>query len=598
MANDRLQKLRAQMEQHEMDAYYIPSSDFHDSEDVEAYFGCRAFISGFTGSAGVMVVTKDFSGLWTDGRYFVQAKKQLKGQDTELMQMGNEGVPTIFEFLEEHLPEGGTLGMDGRVVNTEAGRAFMKILEKKHASVSVQYDLVGEIWSERPKLTVPRVWVLGTEYTGEDAKSKIGRLRKEMDACGATHHILSSLDDIAWLLNIRMDPVNGNVLPAAHMIIEENDIRLFMNSSRFDSALSGYMEENGIQVRPYEAVYEETSAIRSGVILLEPGKVNYALFSGIHESNRIVEAMNPSSMMKAMKNPVEMENLRKIHVKDGAALTKFIYWMKEKAPKGVLTETEAAERLEEFRKEIEGYLCPSFPTISAYGANAAMCHYHAAKGEESVIEAEGFYLVDSGGQYLEGTTDVTRTLVLGPVSEEMKLHYTLVLMGALRLADAKFLHGCRGMNLDYLARGPLWRRGLDFNHGTGHGVGFLSNVHERPNGIRWRIVPERQDSCVLEEGMFTSDEPGLYIEGSHGIRTENLLLCKKAEKNMYGQFMEFETLTLAPIDTEAIDCSVMEPSDVELLNAYHKKVYETLASHLTEEERQWLKDATKPIGEK
>lgn len=598
MANERLQKLRALMEQHGMDAYYIPSSDFHDSEDVEAYFGCRAFISGFTGSAGTMVVTKDFSGLWTDGRYFVQAKKQLKGQDTELMQMGDEGVPTILEFLEEHLPEGGVLGMDGRVVNTGVGRELTKVLEKKHASASVQHDLVGEIWSERPELTVPKVWVLGTEYAGEDAESKIKRLRQEMKACGATHHILSSLDDIAWILNIRMDPVDGNVLPAAHMIIEENALRLFINSSRFDGAVSSYMEENGVSVRPYEKIYEETSAIRSGSVLLEPGKVNYALFSSIHESNRIIEAMNPSSMMKAMKNPVEMENLRKVHIKDGVALTKFIYWMKEKAPKGTLTETEAAERLEEFRKAEEGYLCPSFPTISAYGANAAMCHYHATKEEESTIDAKGFYLVDSGGQYLEGTTDVTRTLVLGPVSEEMKLHYTLVLMGALRLADAKFLYGCRGMNLDYLARGPLWKRGLDFNHGTGHGVGFLSNVHERPNGFRWRIVPERQDSCVLEEGMFTSDEPGLYIEGSHGIRTENLLMCRKAEKNMYGQFMEFEVLTLAPIDTEAIDCSVMEPSDMDLLNAYHKKVYETLAPYLTEDERQWLMDATKPVGGK
>ena len=598
MANERLQKLRVLMEQHGMDAYYIPSSDFHDSEDVEAYFGCRAFISGFTGSAGTMVVTKDFSGLWTDGRYFVQAKKQLQGQDTELMQMGDEGVPTILEFLEEHLPEGGVLGMDGRVVNTGVGRELTKVLEKKYASVSVQHDLVGEIWSERPELTVPKVWVLGTEYAGEDAESKIKRLRQEMKACGATHHILSSLDDIAWILNIRMDPVDGNVLPAAHMIIEENALRLFINSSRFDGAVSSYMEENGVSVRPYEKIYEETSAIRSGSVLLEPGKVNYALFSSIHESNRIIEAMNPSSMMKAVKNPVEMENLRKVHIKDGVALTKFIYWMKEKAPKGTLTETEAAERLEEFRKAEEGYLCPSFPTISAYGANAAMCHYHATKEEESTIDAKGFYLVDSGGQYLEGTTDVTRTLVLGPVSEEMKLHYTLVLMGALRLADAKFLYGCRGMNLDYLARGPLWKRGLDFNHGTGHGVGFLSNVHERPNGFRWRIVPERQDSCVLEEGMFTSDEPGLYIEGSHGIRTENLLMCRKAEKNMYGQFMEFEVLTLAPIDTEAIDCSVMEPSDMELLNAYHKKVYETLAPYLTEDERQWLMDATKPIGGK
>ena len=331
-------------------------------------------------------------------------------------------------------------------------------------------------------------------------------------------------------------------------------------------------------------------------ILLEPDKVNYAMYKSIHESCLLEEAMNPASWMKAMKDPVEMENLRKAHIKDGVALTKFIYWMKTKAPKGSLMETEAAEHLESLRKEQEGYICPSFDTISAYGANAAMCHYHATKEEESVIGKDGFYLVDSGGQYYEGTTDVTRTIVMGELTHEEKLHFTLVLMGMLRLTDAKFLHGCRGINVDYLARGPLWKLGLDFNHGTGHGVGYLSNVHERPNGIRWKIVPERQDSCILEEGMLTSNEPGIYIEGSHGIRTENLLLCRKAEKNGYGQFMRFETMTYAPIDTEAIDISVMEPSDVRLLNQYHKDVYEKLSPYLTKEEAEWLKDVTKPIG--
>lgn len=596
MANERLRSLRTLMEQCGIDAYYIPSTDFHDSEDVESFFRCREYISGFTGSAGTLVVTKDFSGLWTDGRYFVQAKKQLAGQETELMKMGEEQVPTIYEFLSEHLPEGGVLGMDGRVVNTGVGRELEAVLKEKHGTAAINRDLVGEIWEDRPALVSPRVWILKECYTGESLKSKIARLRAEMKKRNAGVHILSGLDDIAWLLNIRKDAGDGNPLPAAHMIVTETLACLFIDSSLFNEEVNTYFRENGVTVKPYGAIYEAAAALRSETILLEPEKINYALYQSIDESNTRIEAMNPTSVMKAVKNPVEMENLRKVHIKDGVALTKFIYWMKNEAPKGQLTETEAAEKLEDLRKEQEGYLCPSFDTISAYGPNAAMCHYHATKEEESVICAEGFYLVDSGGQYYEGTTDVTRTLVMGPVTDEMKLHYTLVLMGTLRLANAKFLYGCRGINLDYLARGPLWERGLDFNHGTGHGVGYLSNVHERPNGIRWRIVPERQDSCVLEEGMFTSDEPGLYIEGSHGIRTENLLMCRKAEKNMYGQFMCFETMTFAPIDTEAIDLSVMEPSDIRLLNEYHRNVYEKISPYLSGKEREWLKDATKPIG--
>ena len=339
------------------------------------------------------------------------------------------------------------------------------------------------------------------------------------------------------------------------------------------------------------------AGIRNETVLLEPGKVNFALYKKIDASNRIVEAMNPTSRMKAVKNPVEMENLRKAHLKDGVALTKFLCWMKKNAGKVELTETEAAERLEDYRKAQEGYLGPSFTTISAFGSNAAMCHYHATKEQESPVGTDGFYLVDSGGQYYEGTTDVTRTIAVGHVTDEMKEHFTLVMMGMLRLMNAKFLYGCRGLNVDYLARGPLWERGFDFNHGTGHGVGFLSAVHERPNGIRWRIVPERQDSCVLEEGMLTSDEPGLYIEGNHGIRTENLSLCRKAEKNEYGQFMCFENMTFAPIDLDAVDISVMEPSDVRMLNAYHKEVCEKLSPYMTAEENEWLKEATRPIGE-
>ena len=597
MANVRLEKLRALMEAHNMDAYYVPSSDFHDSEYVEDFFRCRAYVSGFTGSAGTLVVTKDFAGVWTDGRYFVQAKKELEGQDVELMKMGEEGVPTIDAFLAEKLPEGGVLGMDGRVVNTGIGRGFEKIAAKKNGSMAIRHDLVGEVWETRPELEAPVVWVLKEEFSGESTQSKVARLRAEMEEKGADLHVISTLDDIAWLLNIRKETTDGNVLPTAHVLVAKDSLRLFINSSRCSDEVMAYFAENNIQVEKYEDIYEAVAAVKEQKILLEPDKVNYALSSSIDASNVVIEAMNPTSLMKAVKNPVEVENLRKCHIKDGVALTKFIYWIKQNVGKIELSETEAAEKLEEFRKAQEGYLGPSFSTISAYGANAAMCHYHAIKENESMVEANGFYLVDSGGQYYDGTTDVTRTIVVGPATEEMKKHFTWVLMGTLRLANAKFLHGCRGMNLDYQARGALWQQGLDFNHGTGHGVGFLSSVHERPNGIRWKIVPERMDSCILDEGMFQSDEPGLYIEGSHGIRTENLLICHKAEKNMYGQFMNFETLTFTPIDLDGVDISVMEPSDVRMLNAYHKECYEKLSPYMTEEENEWLKEATRAIGE-
>ncbi|MBQ2250027.1 MAG: aminopeptidase P family N-terminal domain-containing protein, partial [Lachnospiraceae bacterium] len=429
MANVRLEKLRALMEAHNMDAYYVPSSDFHDSEYVEDFFRCRAYVSGFTGSAGTLVVTKDFAGVWTDGRYFVQAKKELEGQDVELMKMGEEGVPTIDAFLAEKLPEGGVLGMDGRVVNTGIGRGFEKIVAKKNGSMAIRHDLVGEVWETRPELEAPVVWVLKEEFSGESTQSKVARLRAEMEEKGADLHVISTLDDIAWLLNIRKETTDGNVLPTAHVLVAKDSLRLFINSSRCSDEVMAYFAENNIQVEKYEDIYEAVAAVKEQKILLEPDKVNYALSSSIDASNVVIEAMNPTSLMKAVKNPVEVENLRKCHIKDGVALTKFIYWIKQNVGKIELTETEAAEKLEEFRMAQEGYLGPSFSTISAFGPNAAMCHYHATKEEESKIEANGFYLVDSGGQYYDGTTDVTRTLVVGPLTDEMKKHFTWVMMG-------------------------------------------------------------------------------------------------------------------------------------------------------------------------
>ena len=380
------------------------------------------------------------------------------------------------------------------------------------------------------------------------------------------------------------------------LILTETEGHLFIQEATLNDEVKQYLAGLGISIHPYDAVYDFAAGITGKTILLEKAKVNYTICQSVMGENTIVNVMNPASSLKALKTPVEMENIRKAHIKDGVAVTRFVYWLKKNIGKIPMDEVSVAEKLESFRKEQEGYIEPSFGTISAYGPNAAMCHYQATKEDFSVLQPKGMYLVDSGGQYYEGTTDITRTIVVGPLTEEEKEHFTITAMGTLRLGNAKFLHGCIGINLDYLARQAFWERGLDFNHGTGHGVGYLLNVHERPNGFRWKMVPERMENAVLEEGMLTSDEPGIYIEGSHGIRTENLMLCRKAEKNMYGQFMRFEFVTMVPIDLDGIDTQYMTEKDVELLNNYHKEVYEKISPYLEGDEKEWLKEATRPIS--
>ncbi len=594
MANERLGSLRKRMKEEGIDAYYIPSSDYHDSEYVEDFFQCMQYVSGFTGNDGTLVVTDDFCGLWTDGRYFIQAAAELPGQETELMKMGEPDVPTIEEFFVSEIPEGGVLGFDGRVVNAEEGRQFEKLLAPKGITLKTDVDLVGDIWKGRPVLEAPKCWVLPLEYAGESFGDKAARLRDAMRKAGATVHVLSSLDDIAWLTNLRKVGRESIVAPA-HMIITDDSIRLFIDSSSFTPEVAEYLDSNGVEVCDYGKIYDAVSELSGEKILVEPWKVSLLLMRTIPEDNIVIEAMNPTTMMKAAKIPAEQENMRKANLRDGVALTKFIFWMKDHAGDGLM-ETEADKRLEEFRKEQWGYICPSFDTISAYGPNAAMPHYHAdGVKTDAKILPEGLYLIDSGGEYPDGTTDVTRTIAVGPVTDEEKLHCTLVLKAMLALANSKFLYGCRGANLDYAAREPIWKYGLDYNHGTGHGVGYVSNCHERPNNFRWRIVNLETANCVLEEGMVTSDEPGIYIEGSHGVRTENLLLCKKAEKNEYGQFMEFETLTFAPIDLETIDISLLEPHEIKELNDYHAEVFEKLSPYFEGEELERLRDATRAV---
>ncbi|MBO8463021.1 MAG: aminopeptidase P family protein, partial [Firmicutes bacterium] len=504
-------------------------------------------------------------------------------------------VPTIEEYLKEKMPQEGVLGFDGRVMNTSMGEELEALLSEKEVAITCKEDLIDQIWTERPEISKKPVWILDERFAGKSAKDKIRELREDMKRERASVHILTTLDDIAWLLNIRGNDIACNPMVLSYAMITEQDFYLYIHSEVINEEVSSYLKEQGVTVKEYEEIYTMVSELRNETILLEKGCTNYAIYSSIDHSNDVIDKINPTVLKKAIKNPTEVENMKKAHLKDGVAMVKFIRWLKENIGKIPMDEMSVSKYLDQLRSEQEGNLGLSFHTISAYGPHAAMCHYSATEETNVPIEAKGLYLVDSGGQYYEGTTDVTRTIAVGELTKEEKEHFTLTVMSMLRLGAVKFLYGCRGLTLDYVAREPFWSRGLNYDHGTGHGVGFLANVHERPNGIRWKMVQERQDHSVFEEGMVTSNEPGIYIAGSHGVRTENLIVCKKAEKNEYGQFMEFEYLTMVPIDLDAIDPTIMTERDITLLNAYHKEVYEKLSPYLNEEEKMWLQQATRAI---
>lgn len=593
---ERLGALRNLMKEKRMDAYLIPTDDFHGSEYVGAHFACRKYMTGFTGSAGTAVVMADMAGLWTDGRYFIQAEQQLRGSTVTLFKMGEPGVPTVHEFLENHLGEGQCLGFDGRTVSAKEAEELKKKLGKKGVTLACTEDLVGEIWTDRPPLSCEPVKELDVKWAGKSRSEKCGEIRKAMKEKGADVFLLTSLDDIAWLLNIRGGDVPCNPVVLSYLAMTPEEIFLFANEKAFPDDVKKALREDGVILCPYEDVYEYAGKIEEGKrVLLCRKKVNSRLTESIPAEVKILDEENLTLLPKAIKNPVEVENERIAHVKDGVAVTKFIYWLKKNVGKMTITELSAAEYLNGLRAQQEHFCGNSFEPIISYGPHAAMNHYSPTPETDVPVEEKGFLLADTGGQYLEGTTDVTRTIVMGPVTEEQKLYFTAVLRGTLNLAAAKFRHGCRGWNLDYLARGPLWEMGKDFNHGTGHGVGYYLNVHESPNGIRWKMVPERSDSAVFEEGMITSDEPGYYVEGEYGIRHENLIVCKKAEKNEFGQFLCFEHLTMVPFDLDGIVPEQMSAKERELLNAYHQNVYETISPYLNEEEREWLKEATREI---
>ncbi len=596
MVTERIQALRAEMQKRNIDMYIVPTSDFHESEYVGDYFKARKYITGFTGSAGTAVITKDAAGLWADGRYFIQAEQQLAGSPITLYRMGEEGVPTVKEYVEQNLKEGGCLGFDGRVINAKDGEDYEKTAAGRQGTVYADEDLVGVIWEGRPELLKNPVFVLEGKYAGESTESKLKRLREKMAEKKAGIHILTSLYDIAWLFNIRGGDISHVPVVLSFAAITDQDCIWFIHEEVLDQNLQQYCREQHITILPYGDIYRYAEEIpENASVLLDKNIVNYRIFHNLAPKVNVVHGENPTELMKAVKNETELSNIRNAHVKDGVAFTKFMYWLKTNIGKIEITEISASDYLEGLRKEQELFVDLSFDTISAYGANAAMMHYTATPESNAVLKPQGFLLVDSGGHYLDGSTDITRTMALGSLTEEEKFHFTTVCRSNLNLAAAKFLHGCQGLNLDILSRGPLWNLGLDYKCGTGHGIGYLLNVHEGPNGFRWKIVPERGDSCVLEEGMVTTDEPGVYLEGKYGIRTENELICKKAEKNEYGQFMEFETITYAPIDLDAILPEEMTATERNLLNQYHKMVYEKISPFLEKEEQEWLKTYTREI---
>lgn len=589
---DNLFTLREKMAAHNVDALILPTSDFHDTEYVCEYFGARKHFSGFTGSAGVLVVLKDKAGLWTDGRYFIQAGREIEGSGIDLMKMGQPGVPTIEAYLQENLADGATLAFDGRCVSMEAFEGYRDSLNDKNVTIVTDLDLAGEAWPDRPALPASRTFHYPEKYNGESVASKLARVREAMKEAGAKHHITTKVDEIAWLFNLRANDIPNFPVALAYAIINEEDGVLYIDENRLDEESAKLLAESGIKTAPYNQIYDDIDALE-GPVMMEKDYVNSRIGRAIKDA---IWMTNPIQLMKACKNAVEVENAREAHKRDAVAVIRFWKWLDEQLEAdNEVTEISAAEKLHEFRGQMPDFLEDSFETISAYHANASMPHYHPDRANPVRIEKKGMHLVDSGGQYLQGTTDITRTFVTGEMTEEERIAFTRVLQGHIDLAKAVFMEGARGMNLDILCRQYLWQDGRDYNHGTGHGVGALSNVHEGPNGFRWKVVPERKDSCVLEPGMITSDEPGLYVEGKYGIRHENMIVVVPAFETEFGNFLRHDVLTLVPFDVRGLDLNLMHQDQIDWLNAYHQQVYDEIAPRLNKDEAAWLYERTRPV---
>lgn len=591
---ERLKALRSKMEEKGIDYYIVPTADFHQDEYVGEHFKARVFITGFTGSAGTAMIGMDDARLWTDGRYFIQAEKQLKDTTVQLMKMFEPGYPTLTEFLMDHLEEGQTVGFDGRVVSKDEGDAYAAVAEKKHGHIKYDIDLIDEIWKARPAMSTKPAWLLPVKYAGKSAEEKISDIREKMAGAGADIHVETTPDDICWTLNLRGDDIDYFPLMLSYAVITPDEYHLYVDEVKLNDELKNYLADLGVTLHPYNDVYEDVKKITEDhKVMIDPHKANYALYSNISPEVPKVNCMCPEEMFKTVKNPVEIENIKKAQVKDSVAHIRFMKWLKENVGKTRITEISASDKLDEFRKEMGNYIKPSFEPISSYGEHAAIVHYAPTPETDIELKPEGMLLTDTGAGFWEGSTDITRTYVLGPVTQKMKEDFTLVAISNLSLGNAVFTYGITGVALDNHARNPFWKRRLNFNHGTGHGVGYLLNIHESPASFRSRFV--EGDTAILEEGMIITDEPGFYVEGSHGIRLENELLVCSDVTNEFGKFMHMEPITWIPFDLDGIDPDFMSSEEREMLNDYHKKVYEITSPFLNEEERQWLQHYTREV---
>lgn len=615
MKNERLLSLRNQMKEAGVHCVVIPTSDYHNSEYVSDFFMARKYFSGFTGSAGTLVVTPDEAALFTDGRYFIQAAKELEGSGITLMKMGEPGVPTMTEYVDQKLQKGWTLCFDGRVITSSKGGELEEIAKKHEGQVRFDLDLCDAAWENRPVLIHHPVWGLSEEYAGESVEEKLVRVREEMKKEEAGIHVLTSLDDIAWLYNIRSNDVECCPVVLAYTMVTKDRALLFAEegfAAGEDTSARERMEKAGVEIYPYDRFYEMLGSVaaqatkeeKASGIWIDESQVNFRVLKelkkicveeGAQAGTLLLNKENPTTLMKSIKNETELLHTRRAHIKDAVAVTKFMYWLKKNIGSIPMDEVSVAEKIDGLRAQQEGFIELSFPTISAYGINGAIIHYGAQKETCAVLKPEGMLMIDSGGHYIDGTTDITRTFILGPVTPEMKKHYTLVLRAMLSLRATRFLHGCTGANLDIRAREVFWEHGLDYKHGTGHGVGNILNVHEGPQSFRWKLLPDAGKPAVFEEGMITSDEPGIYLENQYGIRIENEILCRKGEKNEYGQFMYFEDLTFVPIDLDGVELSQMSELDKERLNDYHAAVFEKLKPYFEGEELTWLRHVTRAV---
>ena len=588
---DRLSSLRSIMKQQSIDAYILPLGDPHQSEYPASYWKGLQWISGFTGSAGTVVISQDHAGLWTDSRYFIQAEQELAHNPFVLHKMDGQRSPSFVDWCAEALGESAVVAVDGPMISLAQKSRYSSQLSRKGLTLKLTEDLIGAIWADRPPIPVDEVFVHAEKYHGEPTSSKLARIREEMQQQGATAHLITTLDDIAWLTNLRGRDVKCNPVFVAHCIVQTDKVLLFIQPGKVSTPIKEALLQDGIHILPYDSLVEHLGALTTAdKLLIHEGTLNVQLKEAISSQATTLSGSLIPRHLKAIKNSTEIGHLESVHVKDAIALTHAFMWLEHTLTERTVTEYEYAAKIAECRGEREGYFGESFSAIVGYRGNGAIVHYRPELDSSAEISREGILLVDSGGQYQDGTTDITRTIALSAPSDAEKRAYTRVLQGHISLATAVFPEGTTGGQLDALARQHLWRDGLNYGHGTGHGVGFFLNVHEPPQGFAPGLAGRA--ASVIKEGMFTSNEPGHYVADAYGIRIENLILCEKAQQD---GFLRFRTITYFPIDTTLVDFSLMTKADVAWLNEYHDMVKEKLTPHLNDNQKRWMEDKCKRV---